>query len=305
MIEANRMTDAILIDSSPERHILDFQALGFHDVQALGRYFYTKAREPLTIHDHGEMMEICYLADGRQFYLVENAEFYLNGGDVLINYPQERHGSGFQREGRGVLYWMILKPPSKRSAFLGMSPNDGKALWNTLLHLPSRHFRAKPEIRKTLDNIFSLWDNKISANCPSIKNDALLILNIRNYLLRFLLDLIEMAKDKNIPRVSDEIRRAIKLMKNNENTFYTIKTLARESHLSESRFKHRFKEEVGIAPADYQIRRKIELACQRLHEEKSILEISYELGFSSSQYFSTVFRRYMGVSPAEHRKVKS
>ncbi|MDR1384135.1 MAG: AraC family transcriptional regulator, partial [Planctomycetaceae bacterium] len=35
---------------------------------------------------------------------------------------------------------------------------------------------------------------------------------------------------------------------------------------------------------------------------QTILDTALSLGFSSSQYFATVFRRYMGMSPAEYGK---
>ena len=313
--------NSILIDPSQERHILDLRLLGFRDVQVLGRYVYTKAMAPLAVHDHGDMVEICYLADGQQFYRIGEEEYFLNGGDVLVNYPHERHGTGFQREGRGTLYWMIIKPPGKRSPFLGLSLKESRLLWQLLNPLPKRHFRVKPEIRRILDKIFLLLEDKIpiavqqgesdekyrthlvSLDVPPVSDqeDLILAVSVKNYLLRYLLELIEAAKSETITSISEEIRLALESMKNNEDVFYSMKSLAKQSGLSESRFKHRFKEEVGISPADYQLRQKIDSACQMLLQDEAIITISCALGFSSSQYFATVFRRYMGVSPAEYR----
>ena len=311
----------ILVNPSHERHILDLRLLGFQDVHVLGRYIYMMARSPLPVHDHGEMLEICYLADGQQFYRIKEQEFFLNGGDVLINYPYERHGTGFQREGRGTLYWMIIKPPGPRSSFLGLSLEESQLLWKILNSLPKRHFRVKPETKKILDRIFLLLEDKIpfkvrndesdekyrmnlislDAAPLSEPKDVVLGMNVKNYLLRFVLNLIEAAKEEPTPQVSKEIHFATELLKTHEDIFYTMKMLAREVGLSESRFKHRFKEEIGTSPADYQLRHKIDRACQMLLQNETIINISYSLGFSSSQYFATVFRRYMGVSPAEYR----
>jgi len=311
----------ILINPSPTRRILDLRLLGFRDVQVLGRYVYTNAMEPLSIHDHGELMEICHLANGRQFYRIEEDEFLLNGGDVLVNYPHERHGTGHQREGRGTLYWMIVKPPGRRGSFLGLSPDESHPLWTLLNPLPKRHFRVRPETRKILDKVFMILEDKIHCNmvhgesdakyrtkvpskgltCVTETEDILLVMNVRNYLLRYILDLIEAAKTEAISAVSREIRLAVELIKQNETVFHSMSVLAREVGLSESRFKHRFQEEIGISPADFQLRHKIDLACQFLLQSETIIDISYRLGFSSSQYFATVFRRYMGITPAEYR----
>ena len=294
----------ILIDPSHERQILDLRLLGFRDVQVLGQYTYTSTMAPLPFHDHGDMMEICYLADGQQFYHVENEEFFLNGGDVLVNYPHEQHGTGLQREGRGTMYWLIIKPPSLRHPFLGLSPTESNRLWKLMNPLPRRHFRVKPETRKILDKVFLSLESRMPFEKPldeSNPEDVMVGINVRNYLLRYILDLIEAAKTETIPFVSQEICRAIELIKQSGDQFHSMRKLAREAGLSESRFKHRFKEEVGITPADYQLRHKIDLACQMLLEDETIIGISCTLGFSSSQYFATVFRRYMGITPMEYR----
>jgi len=298
----------ILIDPSHERHVLDLRLLGFRDIVVLGRYGYTHAKPPLPLHDHGDMMEVCHLASGQQFYRIEEEEFFLNGGDVLVNYPHERHGTGIQREGRGTLYWMIVKPPGPRGSFLGLPPGESNRLWTLLNPLPKRHFRVKLETQKTLDKAFTLLKDRLPFERPldeSLIEDILFSMNVRNHLLRYLLDLIESSGTETLPPVCREIHLAVELIKRNDDQFQSMRAIAREIGLSESRFKHRFKEEIGISPGDYQLRHKIDLACQMLLEGSAIIDITYQLGFSSSQYFATVFRRYMGVTPAEYRTIHS
>ncbi|MDR1959634.1 MAG: AraC family transcriptional regulator [Planctomycetaceae bacterium] len=296
----------ILIDPSRERQILDFRLFGFQDVLVLGRYLYREARSPLQMHDHGQLLEICYLAEGRQFYRVNEEDYFLNGGDVLINYPQESHGTGFLREGKGRLYWLILQPPSAKSEYLGMSSGNGKILYEKLFQFPSRHFKLKIGGQKDLESVFAAFEKEtaVPSDKASGKNPPLFLINVRNHLLRFLLDLIEAAQEQPRNETSSGIVRAVHRIKSEEATFHTMKQLARESGLSESRFKHRFKEEIGTTPADYQVRYKVDCACQMLlRTDQTILDTALSLGFSSSQYFATVFRRYMGMSPAEYRNM--
>ena len=296
--------ERILIDPSHKRDVLDLRLLGFRDVIVLGRYDYTYAKPPLPFHDHGEMMEICHLASGQQFFKIAEEEFFLNGGDVLVNYPHEWHGTGIQRLGRGTLYWMIIKPPGVRGSVLGLSPSESNRLWTFFNPLPRRHFRVKMETQRMLDKTFTLLKNRLPFEQPldeSQTEDILFGMNVRNYLLRYLLDLIESSRTETLPLISREIHLAVELIKKNDDQFQSMRAIAREIGLSESRFKHRFKEEIGISPGDYQLRHRIELACRMLLEGMPIIDITYRLGFSSSQYFATVFRRYMGVTPAEYR----
>jgi AraC-like DNA-binding protein len=67
-------------------------------------------------------------------------------------------------------------------------------------------------------------------------------------------------------------------------------------------FIKRFKHETGLTPADFAQRIKIEEARRRLTDTgNSITEIAFKLGFSTSQYFSSVFRKYTGATPREYR----
>ncbi|MDR1140920.1 MAG: AraC family transcriptional regulator [Planctomycetaceae bacterium] len=303
----------ILVDTSEERCICDFRLLGFRDVLILGRYDYHEARLPLQIHDHGELMEICYLAEGKQFYRVAGKDYFLRGGDVLINYPHESHGTGFFCEGKGCLYWLILHPPDWQSEFLGMFSGNGKILYENFLRFPSRHFKLKAGTHKNLEMIFTLFENKnkdksekdsVCSDQTFEQMNSFFQMNVRNYLLRFFLDLAESGQSQHQTDISADIIRVVDRIKADEELFYTMKQLARVAGLSESRFKHRFREEVGTTPADYQIRHKIDRACQMLlRDRKTILDTALSLGFSSSQYFATVFRRYMGMSPAEYRNI--
>ena len=80
--------------------------------------------------------------------------------------------------------------------------------------------------------------------------------------------------------------------------------MARAVGLSLSRFKAVFSREVGMPPADYVLRRRVDLAKERLllDRRRSITNVALDLSFSSSQYFSTVFKRYTGMTPREFRK---
>jgi AraC-like DNA-binding protein len=58
-----------------------------------------------------------------------------------------------------------------------------------------------------------------------------------------------------------------------------------------------------VTPKEYVLRLKIEEAAGILEREpaRPVTTIAHELGFSSSQYFATVFRRYLRVSPGDYR----
>src|SRR5574344_1347431 len=62
------------------------------------------------------------------------------------------------------------------------------------------------------------------------------------------------------------------------------------------------KKETGRNPQEYIQSKIIELAKDKLlGSEKSVSEISYELGFQYSQHFNRYFKRYVGKTPSEYR----
>lgn len=65
-----------------------------------------------------------------------------------------------------------------------------------------------------------------------------------------------------------------------------------------------FKEQYGFTISDYVIRLRITKGKQLLRfSNMSTEKISYECGISSSNYFSRLFKKVEGISPAEYRKV--
>lgn len=63
-----------------------------------------------------------------------------------------------------------------------------------------------------------------------------------------------------------------------------------------------FKKETGLSLNDYINKVRINKAKKLLKETGAMVyEIADQVGFSDSQYFSTVFKKIVGVSPKEYR----
>jgi len=83
----------------------------------------------------------------------------------------------------------------------------------------------------------------------------------------------------------------------------TNRRLARICHMSEDHFIRRFRESVGQSPARYIQEQRVLLAAQALlFTSDSIEMIAAAAGFANRFYFSRVFMRHMGISPAAYRK---
>lgn len=284
----------ILIDPSAERKFADFRTLGMQDVMTLGRYNYAYAHRPLQEHTHGDMFEICLLDEGVQPYVVEDEHYEMKGGDVLVTFPNETHGSGRDPLNRGRLYWLLIRVPASRERFLNLPSSEGRQLVRSLLNLPHRHFRGNRYLKSYLENMFAVFERE---------ETDFRIAELKNWALRFLLDVVDAARRQARGKTTVLIREVRDYIDGHlDDDSLTLSDLAETSDLSLSRFKARFREEVGISPGNYIIMRRIDKAKGLLRDsDRPITRIAFDLGFSTSQYFATAFKRYTGVTPRQFR----
>jgi AraC-like DNA-binding protein len=82
----------------------------------------------------------------------------------------------------------------------------------------------------------------------------------------------------------------------------TLATLAQVARLSRMYFAARFRAATGCRPHEYILRKRIECAKQLLLEtSEPIASIALAVGFQSQAHFSTVFKRFVGLSPSRWR----
>jgi AraC-like DNA-binding protein len=87
---------------------------------------------------------------------------------------------------------------------------------------------------------------------------------------------------------------------------WTLDSMAEQCGLGRTRFTHYCCELTNRSPLEYLNNCRIEQACRLLENDskQSVTDIAFSCGFTSSQYFATVFRRFTETSPQAYRKAK-
>ncbi|MBN1676659.1 MAG: helix-turn-helix transcriptional regulator [Kiritimatiellae bacterium] len=272
----------------PTDMITRFDGLRIGSVLELGRHRYTRAHLSRGEHRHADGMELCYLASGLQTYWIEGAEYALHGGDGLVILPRERHGLGGTRE-RSLFYYVIFDLGKPREPFFDLPVRESDALRNSLRGLTERLFALGPGPKRAFDTILRLAPG--SARFRATR--------IRNLLVDLLIGLVRCDQAHATESDPRAVRQTRDYIAAHLGARVTIAELARHTRLSEAQLQKVFKRRTGIPLGEYVLRQKI-AAAQRLLRGPgvTVTGVAYDLGFSSSQYFATVFKRYTGIRPS-------
>lgn len=267
--------------------------IGVPGVELFGRYNYAHAERSLERHAHEQAMEFCFLLRGHQTYRVGRRTYQLTGGDVFVTFPDEPHGTGGTPEEKGVLYWLIVKIPPAGTDFLGLQDGHGNAFRDALANLPARHFRGTRRMRQLLNHALEVHFTDKS---------PLRSVQLQNHFTTLLLEVISAAGQRG-GRQPPTLAPLLHMIESSVAEPVSLAQLAAAAGQSLPRFKIWFKEQTGVPPGEYILRCRVQEARRRLVETESrITDISYDLGFSSSQYFATVIKRFTGLTPQQVRQ---
>ncbi len=271
-----------------ERKVFTFHEHGIPGLRMFGYHNTSHALAPLERHYHKNCFEFTYLVQGNLCFSVDGSSYPLSGGDLYITFPNELHDTGNAPMSLHQMYWFQLEC-NHPDDFLYMAPEAARYVIDQLYQLPCRIIKMQGNEAKLLAEIFTNIASgtelgRIQSGC----------------MLGALLCQILKRSDLSAVHITPDIARATDYILQNIEQEFTMDDLARISLLSVSRFKQKFKSQIGTSPRGYINYHKIEQAKRMLSNGMSITETAMELSFSSSNYFSVVFRRYTSVSPTEY-----
>lgn len=278
------------LPANGKRLIYDLGAFGLPEIPYFAAQNLPFTTSGLPLHSHKERMEISHIIKGERVYHVGGTDYHLRGNHVFFTWPGELHGSGSYLHGRGVHFWIQTVIPQPGAPFLGFDADRAAPLLEALWSMPRRQFKADPEMRDIYARLLVICQSD-----PS----KLACIELSALLARWFLLLAAGSRMEWAEEITPDIARALELMSRTSGDHLRIEDLAAAACLSESRFKGKFREQLGVPPGEYLLRRRTEMAADMLARGRmSMTEIALEVGFSSAQHFSATFKKFFGESPA-------
>lgn len=92
------------------------------------------------------------------------------------------------------------------------------------------------------------------------------------------------------------------LEKQHTDTSTTVNTVAKAMAMSERQLFRKLKSVLGTTPTDYLRRFRLKKACLLLAQGQSVVNTTFDTGFSSQSYFSKCFKSEYGCTPSDFQK---
>lgn len=271
--------------------IVTKEQLNIPGLHMIGYAHFMTVDEPLLDHFHTNM-EFVVILNGKQKYLAGDKRYTLYGKDMFVSYPYEQHGNSGAVQDICEFIWFQLDMSSS-DHFLGLVPPCSEYVFQ---RVKEYHRRIKRINGKELYLLRSAFEYLSSGDFSK---------QMLGYseLLRFIMRNICMSEMESEEDTYDEtIQDVISYIHKNLLNDLNIELLAEKCGLSASRFKAKFKDEMGVTPHAYINTLKIDSAKIYLKDSwRTVTDIAYLLNFSSSNHFASVFKKYTGQTPTEFR----
>lgn len=256
----------------------------------------TALRLEIPPHSH-EAYEIIYSARGSSDWWVGDSVYELRRGDLFLTRPGEQHG----------LVNAILTPSehygiqvefTQERCLPGMSAVDAQSLSRALDAMQYRCFSASPDTRDCFRHILA------EHRSPGPYSTMLARTTLHALLVHLIRDQMLHGREQELSHSarSSLIQEAVNQIDRQLDEPLSALGIITDGGISDSVFHRRFLAEVGLTPIEYRTQRRIVRAKAMLRENRqTVTEIALSLGFRSSQYFATVFKKETGITPGEYR----
>lgn len=247
--------------------------------------YYPKAKYHYRFRNEGaEQHILIYCAEGKGYVKLNNVNYLLLPGDVIIIPKGYPHLYASEDDAPWTIYWMhFLGNTADKIASKYIESNNFK-----------RTIRANTQFIELFNTIYNNLERGYSLDTISYVNMC----------LWHFLALVSFNNKPDTDSITkSKIDTAIDFFKEHLNKTITVEEVSTAVSLSTSHFSALFKNKTGFSPIEYFNQLKIQKACQYLYfTDMKVKEIALKLGIVDQYYFSRLFSGIMGMSPIKYRE---
>ncbi len=252
--------------------------------------------DSLIPHRHEGVYEVTLVLDGCLEFTFNDQRFPVRGGMFFITKPGEWHGAADNTLQPAEWYWAHIHLPTDL-ALPGTTAEETGALASGFADITQRLVNGSDALQDCFSQL--LAENRSPKRCSVLAARAC----YHRLLVQILRDHDRSQNLRSTQEPSRPIRLALDWLDEHLGETLSVTELAEVSGLSESHFRQRFHQEMGISPSDFIARRRVQKAKTLLKSsDLSITEIAFQLGFQSSPYFAAVFKKLTGQTPSQFRE---
>jgi len=242
---------------------------------------------------NGEMhnfWELVYVTEGSLFVSEDSRVYELTEGDIIFHKPMEFHK-----------IW-VEKGQTARAIIMSFDSDEENAL-----ELSHGVYKLDAERKSAFEEVYQMLDDNFNLNFYVRRKEKADVVAEKLTFMHFEIFLLSLLSGQNTKRGRQynvsamNYKMIIDTMNENLSKNLSIEELAALCNLSVSNLKKIFAKYAGGGVMKHFNRLKIKRAMRLLRIGLSVAEISYQLGFSSQNYFAVVFRRETGMLPSEFR----
>ncbi|MEO0382576.1 MAG: AraC family transcriptional regulator [Pseudomonadota bacterium] len=264
-------------------------ATNLAELPAIGRALQTEAiLDGLPEHSHPGAFEFVVVTKGRLSWWVEEEELDLAAGQLFCTKPDERHGAvGSALEPSEIMWVQVCLD---RPGAFGLPNKDRELLAKGFIDA----LRVAPSSPIQVHHLQCILDGYERGGArPAF---------VWAHAICFLESSLKALTKPQSQLLDPRINQAMRLMRADRHARLSLPIIAGRVGLSESWFYALFQRSTGLAPAVWLREIRIDEAKALLKQtDRPITRIAHDLGFASSQYFATVFRKRTGQTPRTHR----
>jgi AraC family L-rhamnose operon regulatory protein RhaS len=257
-----------------------------------------------------EGIELTFLERGRLGFAVDRDRYQLLPGNLTLTRPWQRHRVGDPHVGAGRLHWLILdvgvrRPdqPWRWPSWLVLARPDREELTHILRHNEHPVWPGTPELQRCFKNIAHAIEADIDGNNVS---RLTVLLNELFLLTLEMLRHEEVALDESLSGTQRTVELFLTELQENreyQSCDWTVAEMADRCGLGATQFINHCKQITNLTPIRYLNQLRLQTAADILRKspQRKVTQVAMDCGFSSAQYFATVFRRQFGCSPQTYR----